>query len=81
MGKTQRGRRPNQLSLPLGLAGPRSSLEARATDRLKLPLLFIYVPRYCRHLGRKFNTIAVRQTKPANGQSFGFKFLELEGPR
>ena len=50
-------------------------------DRLKLPLLFIYVPRYCRHLGRKFNTIAVRQMKPANGQSFVFKFIELEGSR
>ena len=64
-----------------GVAVPRSSLGARATERLKSPLLFIYVRRCSRHLGQKFYTIAVRKTKPANGQSFVFEFLELEGPR
>src|SRR5882724_299765 len=60
-GKTRRGRRQTQLSLPLEMrAGPRRSLEACAMGRLKSPLLFIYVPRCSRHVGRKFYTIAVR---------------------
>jgi hypothetical protein len=78
-GEAPRAQRPNQLRCPpanQGLAGHASSLETRTTERVKSPLLFVYVPRCIRHLGRKSYTIAVRETKPTNGQSFLFEFLE-----